>query len=150
MRQNRALGRTSLHPRGRGGRKRLDWPGHPRLGVRPCDEGAVIVADCNVCATPTSRTTWSSATDRFPSSRQPFDCRITTIRRGASIGAGAGILPGLRVGEGAMVGAGAVVTTMCLTTRSSSEARRALCVSSRLGQPGTAISMREAVYATAA
>ena len=48
--------------------------------------------------------------DPFPRSRQPFDCPITTIRRGASIGAGAVILPGLTVGERAMVGAGAVVT----------------------------------------
>lgn len=48
--------------------------------------------------------------DRFPRSKQHFDCPITTIRRGASIGAGAIILPGLTVGEGAMVGAGAVVT----------------------------------------
>jgi UDP-2-acetamido-3-amino-2,3-dideoxy-glucuronate N-acetyltransferase len=48
--------------------------------------------------------------DRFPRSRQHFDCPITTIRRGASIGAGAIILPGLIVGERAVVGAGAVVT----------------------------------------
>ena len=48
--------------------------------------------------------------DRFPRSRQPFDCPVTTIRRGASIGAGAIILPGITVGERAMVGAGAVVT----------------------------------------
>jgi acetyltransferase-like isoleucine patch superfamily enzyme len=47
---------------------------------------------------------------RFPRSKQPFACSITTIRRGASIGAGAIILPGVTVGERAMVGAGAVVT----------------------------------------
>ena len=48
--------------------------------------------------------------DRFPRSKQSFECQITTIRRGASIGAGAIILPGVTVGERAMVGAGAVVT----------------------------------------
>lgn len=48
--------------------------------------------------------------DRFPRSKQHFDCPITTIGRGASIGAGAIILPGVTVGERAMVGAGAVVT----------------------------------------
>jgi acetyltransferase-like isoleucine patch superfamily enzyme len=48
--------------------------------------------------------------DPFPRSKQPFDCPITTLRRGASIGAGAIILPGVTVGERAMVGAGAVVT----------------------------------------
>lgn len=48
--------------------------------------------------------------DRFPRSKQAFALAITTIRRGASIGAGAVILPGVTVGERAMVGAGAVVT----------------------------------------
>jgi UDP-2-acetamido-3-amino-2,3-dideoxy-glucuronate N-acetyltransferase len=48
--------------------------------------------------------------DRFPRSKQTFNCPTTTIRRGASIGAGAIILPGITVGERAMVGAGAVVT----------------------------------------
>jgi UDP-2-acetamido-3-amino-2,3-dideoxy-glucuronate N-acetyltransferase len=48
--------------------------------------------------------------DPFPRSKQPFDCPITTIRQGASIGAGAIILPGITVGRQAMVGAGAVVT----------------------------------------
>lgn len=48
--------------------------------------------------------------DRFPRSKQMFDCPTTTIRRGASIGAGAIVLPGITVGERAMVGAGAVVT----------------------------------------
>ncbi len=48
--------------------------------------------------------------DPFPRSRQPFTAPVTTIRRGASIGAGAVILPGVTVGERAMVGAGAVVT----------------------------------------
>ncbi len=47
--------------------------------------------------------------DRFPRSRQPFELLLTTLCRGASIGAGAVILPGLTVGEEAMVGAGAVV-----------------------------------------
>jgi acetyltransferase-like isoleucine patch superfamily enzyme/dTDP-4-dehydrorhamnose 3,5-epimerase-like enzyme len=35
---------------------------------------------------------------------------LTTIRRGASIGANATVLPGLTIGQNAMVGAGAVVT----------------------------------------
>ena len=48
--------------------------------------------------------------DMMPRSRQPFELRYTTVRRGASIGAGAVILPGVTIGEGAMVGAGAVVT----------------------------------------
>jgi acetyltransferase-like isoleucine patch superfamily enzyme len=48
--------------------------------------------------------------DRFPRSRQPFTLEVTTIRRGASIGAGAVILPGVTIGERAVVGAGAVVT----------------------------------------
>jgi UDP-2-acetamido-3-amino-2,3-dideoxy-glucuronate N-acetyltransferase len=48
--------------------------------------------------------------DLMPRSRQAFELRYTTLRRGASIGAGAVILPGVTVGEGAMVGAGAVVT----------------------------------------
>lgn len=48
--------------------------------------------------------------DRFPRSKQHFECPVTTIRRGASIGAGAVVLPGVTVGERAMVGAGAVVT----------------------------------------
>lgn len=48
--------------------------------------------------------------DRHPRSGQHIDYPVTTIRRGASIGAGAVILPGLTIGEGAMIGAGAVVT----------------------------------------
>jgi UDP-2-acetamido-3-amino-2,3-dideoxy-glucuronate N-acetyltransferase len=48
--------------------------------------------------------------DRFPRSRRPFEMAITTIRRGASIGAGAVVLPGVTIGERAMVGAGAIVT----------------------------------------
>ena len=48
--------------------------------------------------------------DPFPRSKRGFECPVTTIRRGASIGAGAVILPGITVGERAMVGAGAVVT----------------------------------------
>ncbi|HWF72396.1 MAG TPA: acyltransferase [Solirubrobacteraceae bacterium] len=47
--------------------------------------------------------------DRFPRSKAPFESSVTTIRRGATIGAGAVVLPGVTVGEGAMVGAGAVV-----------------------------------------
>jgi UDP-2-acetamido-3-amino-2,3-dideoxy-glucuronate N-acetyltransferase len=48
--------------------------------------------------------------DPFPRSRRPFSPPVTTIRKGASIGAGAVILPGVTVGERALVGAGAVVT----------------------------------------
>jgi acetyltransferase-like isoleucine patch superfamily enzyme len=48
--------------------------------------------------------------DPFPRSKQRFEKTLTTLRRGASIGAGAVILPGVTVGERAMVGAGAVVT----------------------------------------
>jgi UDP-2-acetamido-3-amino-2,3-dideoxy-glucuronate N-acetyltransferase len=49
--------------------------------------------------------------DRYPRSRQHLSkYPITTVRRGASIGANATILPGLTIGQYAMVGAGAVVT----------------------------------------
>jgi len=48
--------------------------------------------------------------DRFPRSREPWECEGITVRRGATIGAGAVLLPGITVGERAMVGAGAVVT----------------------------------------
>lgn len=49
--------------------------------------------------------------DRFPRSRQRLaEYPITTIRKGASLGANSTILPGVTVGEGAMIGAGSVVT----------------------------------------
>ena len=48
--------------------------------------------------------------DRFPRSRQPWQCERIVIRRGASVGAGAVVLPGVTIGAHAMVGAGAVVT----------------------------------------
>lgn len=48
--------------------------------------------------------------DPFPRSKVQVSYSVTTIKRGASIGAGAVILPGLTIGEGAMIGAGAVVT----------------------------------------
>ena len=49
--------------------------------------------------------------DPFPRSRQHLEkYPVTTIRRGASIGANATILPGLTIGQYSMVGAGAVVT----------------------------------------
>jgi acetyltransferase-like isoleucine patch superfamily enzyme/dTDP-4-dehydrorhamnose 3,5-epimerase-like enzyme len=49
--------------------------------------------------------------DPFPRSRQHLDkYPVTTIRRGASIGANATILPGLTIGQHSMIGAGAVVT----------------------------------------
>ena len=41
--------------------------------------------------------------DPFPQSKQPFEVPVTTIRRGASIGAGAVILPDVTIGERAMV-----------------------------------------------
>lgn len=48
--------------------------------------------------------------DLFPRSKQHLDqYAITTVRKGASLGANCTILPGLTVGESAMVGAGAVV-----------------------------------------
>jgi UDP-2-acetamido-3-amino-2,3-dideoxy-glucuronate N-acetyltransferase len=48
--------------------------------------------------------------DPNPRSKVPVSYPMTTIKRGASIGAGAVVLPGLTIGEGAMIGAGAVVT----------------------------------------
>lgn len=49
--------------------------------------------------------------DRFPRSKQyPEKFALTSVGRGASIGANATVLPGLRIGQFAMVGAGAVVT----------------------------------------
>jgi acetyltransferase-like isoleucine patch superfamily enzyme len=49
--------------------------------------------------------------DPFPRSRQVLAKHpVTTICKGASIGANATILPGLVIGRGAMVAAGAVVT----------------------------------------
>lgn len=49
--------------------------------------------------------------DPMPRSRQHLaSYPLTTVRRGASIGANATILPGITIGAGAMVGAGAVVT----------------------------------------
>lgn len=49
--------------------------------------------------------------DPFPRSRQWLEKHpLTTVRRGASIGANATLLPGITIGARAMVGAGAVVT----------------------------------------
>lgn len=49
--------------------------------------------------------------DKKPVSRAPFESPVvTTIKRGARLGAGSIILPGVTIGEYAMVGAGAVVT----------------------------------------
>ena len=49
--------------------------------------------------------------DPFPRSRKPPEnFAVTTVERGASIGANATILSGITIGRGAMVGAGAVVT----------------------------------------
>ena len=47
--------------------------------------------------------------DMKPRSKQKFDIMITTVNRGASIGANATILPGITIGDNAMIGAGAVV-----------------------------------------
>lgn len=44
------------------------------------------------------------------SGRRPDAFAVTTIGKGASLGANSTILPGVTVGAGAMVGAGAVVT----------------------------------------
>jgi len=50
------------------------------------------------------------ANDPFPRSRlRPASFPVTTVEKGASIGANATILPGINIGSGAMIGAGAVV-----------------------------------------
>ena len=57
--------------------------------------------------------------DRFPrattadgnlKTEDDWECEMTTVRRGASIGSGATLLGGVVIGEGAIVGAGSVVT----------------------------------------
>jgi UDP-2-acetamido-3-amino-2,3-dideoxy-glucuronate N-acetyltransferase len=49
--------------------------------------------------------------DKFPRSKQYLkQYPITTVKKGASIGANATILPNITIGEKAMVGAGSVVT----------------------------------------
>lgn len=48
--------------------------------------------------------------DAFPRSKHHREPLLTTIARGASVGANATVLPGLTVGREAVVGAGAVVT----------------------------------------
>nr|ELR5057344.1 N-acetyltransferase [Providencia rettgeri]ELR5086940.1 N-acetyltransferase [Providencia rettgeri] len=51
------------------------------------------------------------ANDKYPRSKQyPEQFPITTIKKGASIGANATILPDITLGENCMVGAGSVVT----------------------------------------
>lgn len=59
------------------------------------------------------------ANDRWPRamgddgallSDEGWECRMTLVKNGASIGSGATILGGLVIGENAMVGAGSVVT----------------------------------------
>lgn len=47
--------------------------------------------------------------DLYPRSKQPFELKRTTVKKGASIGANATILCGITIGENAMVGAGSVV-----------------------------------------
>lgn len=39
-----------------------------------------------------------------------WECQVTEVRQGASIGSGATLLGGVTVGEGAVIGAGSVVT----------------------------------------
>ncbi len=48
--------------------------------------------------------------DAYPRSKEDFELLLTTVQKGATIGANATILPGLTIGSRAMVGAGAVVT----------------------------------------
>ncbi len=49
--------------------------------------------------------------DKYPRSKKyPEQFQITTIAKGASIGANATILGGIKIGEYAMIGAGSVVT----------------------------------------
>ncbi len=49
--------------------------------------------------------------DPFPRSKKyPDSFPITTIKKGASIGANSTILPGVTIGEKAMIGAGSIVT----------------------------------------
>lgn len=51
------------------------------------------------------------ANDKYPRSKQyPDQFPLTTIKKGASIGANATILPGITLEENCMVGAGSVVT----------------------------------------
>lgn len=49
--------------------------------------------------------------DKYPRSKQyPEQFPLTTIKKGASIGANATILPSITLGENCMIGAGSVVT----------------------------------------
>lgn len=51
------------------------------------------------------------ANDKYPRSKQyPEQFPVTTIKKGASIGANATILPNITLGENCMIGAGSVVT----------------------------------------
>jgi len=45
-----------------------------------------------------------------PQSEADWDCQLTLVKRGASIGSGTTLLGGITIGENAIVGAGAVVT----------------------------------------
>ena len=48
--------------------------------------------------------------DLYPRSKQDFSLLLTTVKKGATVGANATILAGITIGQNAMVGAGAVVT----------------------------------------
>lgn len=48
--------------------------------------------------------------DGRPQSEADWNCQITLVKRGASIGSGVTLLGGITIGENAIVGAGAVVT----------------------------------------
>jgi UDP-2-acetamido-3-amino-2,3-dideoxy-glucuronate N-acetyltransferase len=103
-------------------------------------EGVIIGADCNICdhtfmesgVVMGSRVTvkcgvflWDGLTigddvhlgpnatftnDVRPRSKQPYDIKLTELKRGCSIGANATITPGLSIGQWSMVAAGSVVT----------------------------------------
>ena len=45
-----------------------------------------------------------------PQGEADWDCQLTLVKRGASIGSGTTLLGGITIGENAIVGAGAVVT----------------------------------------
>jgi acetyltransferase-like isoleucine patch superfamily enzyme len=48
--------------------------------------------------------------DLYPRAKQPFVCKQTRVRTGASIGANATLIAGITIGAYALIGAGSVVT----------------------------------------